>query len=154
MNDQPSPELIHMHKPASKKRRLLPVLVVVGLIVGLIFLPSPIGPPATLHVWDKDFNSTGQATCWVDGDPNCFGSELAPIGPSPATPVTAQAMQQATQSGQTPYVLHLKPGILGWLFGMTDAGPKPSQRTEPIYLQVGPDAFIPYVWAHCCMPDW
>ena len=138
-----------------RRRSRLALVVVVGLIVvvGLVVLPGPFGPPATLHVWGKDFNSTGHPTC-EDLDSACLEGLFAPVGPSPATPMTAQAMQQdAAQWGETPVVVHQQPGILGWLLGMTDAGPKPSERTD-IYLQVGPDAFIRYVWAHCCMPDW
>jgi hypothetical protein len=159
MNKEPSSGVTAPSKAKVHKGWwLLALVLVVGLIVKpspFVVLPSPFGPPATLHVWGKDFNSTGDPYCDVTSGPLCFDYLFAPVGPSPAPPITAQAMQQdAAHVGMTPVVLHLQPGILGWLFGMTDAGPKPSQHTEPIYLQVGPDAFIAYLWARCCMPDW
>jgi hypothetical protein len=155
VDDQLSPDVTAPGKPAVRNRKmLLALVIVVGLILAGLILPSPFGPPATLHVWGKDFDSTGQPAC-EDLDPSCLGHLFAPIGPSPATPMAAEAMRQdAEQMGLTPVVLHLQPGILGWMFGATDAEAKPSQRTEPVFLQVGPDAFIPYLWARCCMPDW
>jgi hypothetical protein len=68
--------------------------------------------------------------------------------------MTLQAMRGAENLyGHLPVMVHELPGVLGWWFGLADAGPKPPEVVA-VYLQVGPDAFIPYVWAHCCMPDW
>jgi hypothetical protein len=156
MKGQPFAEAPIQRSAANRRRTgAVALVVVLGVILGLLVVPSPYGPPATLHVWGKEFNSTGLPACDVLSGPLCFDDVFASVGPSPAAPITAQAMQQEmAERGMSPVVLHLRPGVLGWLFGMTDAGPKPSQHTEPIYLQVGPDAFIPYMWARCCMPDW
>lgn len=128
-------------------------MIVVGLVGAVsVLAPSPYGTPPTLHIWGKEFNSTGLPSCdGLDG-PLCFSDLLATDGPPIAQPMTEQEMVQDSLP-DAPVVLHLQPGILGWLFGVTDAGPKPS-RNVPVYLQVGPNAFVRYLWAHCCMPDW
>ncbi len=114
------------------------------MAAALALVPDPFGPPSTLHLWGKEFNSTGEG-CHEEF---CFG------GPPPASPVTREAMLAAeSESGSTPYVVHELPGVLGWFLGLTDAGPKPPRPTD-VDLQVGSDSFIRYMWAHCCMPDW
>jgi hypothetical protein len=154
MNDQPSPEMTAPRKPAAhKRRRLLAVVIVAGLIGAvLIVAPSPFGPPRTLHLWGKEFNSSGVPSCDGRNDQPCYNDLLGPMGPPPATPMTEQAMRHDA-SPLSPVVVHLQPGALGWLLGMTDVGPKPAEW-RPIYIQVAPDAYIRYEWAHCCMPDW
>lgn len=120
------------------------VAITVGVVASLLLVVSP-GIPSTLHVWGHDWNSTGEA-CGPDSF-DCLGW----FGPPPAQPVSL-ASALGTE-GSTPVVLHSLPGLLGW-YGLTDAGPKPAEQPKHVYLQVGSDAFVPYVWAHCCMPDW
>jgi hypothetical protein len=122
----------------------LAALAVVLIGGGLLACPNPGGLPTTLHIWGKDFNSTGQVC--EDDILDCIGYPDPPV----ASPMTMQAVQAAETD---PYVVHLLPGVPGWLFGDTDAGSKPAQWVD-VYLQVGSDAYVPYLWAHCCMPDW
>ena len=131
------------------KRRIAVVIGIATasaiLVAGFFFAPDPFWPPTMLHVWGHDYNSTGQPCIEIP----CFGD------PPPATPVTLQAARdlESQRSEMPPVVLHILPGFPGWL-GLTDAGPKPSTAVWDVYLQVGPDAYVPYKWAMCCMPDW
>lgn len=136
----------------TRRRKWLAALAVAIAVVlvggGLLAYPNPGGPPTTLHIWGKDFNSTGQVCEY--GILDCIGYPDPPA----ASPMTMQAVQAAeTDPARPPYVVHLLPGVAGWLLGITDAGNRPAQRVD-VYLQVGSDAYIPYVWAHCCMPAW
>ena len=48
-------------KTNRKRRRFVLALAVALVVACLMAWPSPIGPPATLHLWGHDFNSTGAA---------------------------------------------------------------------------------------------
>jgi hypothetical protein len=129
--------------PRSRRpaKRLIAIAIAIPLIlVGVLMLPDPFGPPTSLHMWGHDYTSTGEF-CMVGP---CFGD------PPPAAPITMQAAREASA---VPVVVHSLVGVLGW-FGLTDAGPKPAIAVWRVYLQVGPDAYIPYKWVTCCEAQW
>lgn len=116
----------------------------------LLAWPNPLGPPTTLHVWGHDFNSAGE-NC--EGDPPFIDLCDAP---PPAAPVTKAEMNaKARDEGLDAIVLHEQPGVLGWYFGLTDGGTKPTKAEWTVYLQVGSDAYIPYRFASFDYPhEW
>jgi hypothetical protein len=135
--------------------RLAQVVLVLVVVAGASYLkigPSPVGPPATLHLWGKDYNSTGKP-CWDDFE--CFPYTFAPFGPPPAEPITADEItaewmvRAAGWGTQTPYVLHQQLGLRAGCSGLRMPAPnqpsRPPSSTSrsgpmPIYATNGPTA--------------
>ncbi|MGZ6268116.1 MAG: hypothetical protein ACXWNR_06095 [Candidatus Limnocylindrales bacterium] len=127
--------------PSRRPRRswlVAPALALVA-IAGVLFWLNPWQPPRMLHVWGHDYTSTGEVCMTIPCEE-----------PPAAAPVT---MEEALKDSLPVVVVHGAFGPLSW-FGLTDAGSKPSNPVWRVYLQVGPDFYVPYKWTTCCEPQW
>lgn len=98
--------------------------------------------PHELDLWGHQFTA--------DGNGLVFETNQDP--PWPNEPIS---FAEVLRRDPHPVIVHQTSGP--FLVGLTVVPmPKPSSvpKARAIYLQVGPDAYIPYYWAVCCQPTW
>jgi hypothetical protein len=114
----------------------------VSLAVVWVSDPAHLAPH-DLVVWGHDFTADG----------NAYPLETGDDPPWPNEPIS---LAEVLRRDPNPVIVHQTSGP--FLIGLTVV-PMPKPATEPkaraIYLEIGPDSYIPYYWANnCCMPEW
>jgi hypothetical protein len=142
MTDEGSASPVELTPRRHRKVKVAAAIVAVLLPLAMLWVSNrALLAPRTLDLWGHEFNADGNGLVYLTNqDP-----------PWPNEPIS---YRDVLSRDPQPIVVHQTSGPL--LIGLRIVPlPKPSTAPRAIYLQVGPDAYIPYHWADCgCEPAW
>ncbi len=130
-----------MAQPVTRRRALVATMAVLLVALALCWIWSrALLAPRELVLWGHMFNA--------DGDKQ---HELR--GQDPPWPNEPISFREVLERDPEPVIVQQTSGP--FLIGLEVVPmPKPSQAHQAIFLQVGPDAYVPYFWANnCCEPE-